>query len=131
MMYRPDNIFEAARVIRSELTRRLDATTAQEVDRRLACLLEEPDPLDKARAREIISILQENRATDERLKEFLNEHTSGTRLGQDSYSGLAGDPTLPSAPQYVCPIGNDYTWYQEGNDPIPLCPTHFVSLIPA
>ena len=52
--------------------------------------------------------------------------------------GLAPDLQLPGPPgavaaaRFVCPAGDDLTWFrQQAGDPVPMCGTHHVALVPA
>jgi len=81
---------------------------------------------DKTTAKVIRDLLQSYPATQAWLTEFLK-----TEPTQRSFQSLPGKPLLKSATKYICPIGNDYTWYREANEEIPLCPDHLVPLVPA
>lgn len=126
-MFTNDQVLEAARSLRPILSRLLDAEVAQQVDQQLAALLNHPDLDEASQADGIQEILDSYPATKTWLDDFLSDNSAIPK----NYSGLPGDPTLTPATKYVCPIGNDYTWYQEDNRPIPLCPTHLVSLVSA
>jgi hypothetical protein len=118
-------LLEAARTIRPLLLtlRDLDAETAQQVDQQLAELLNQSAVSDKVTAQQIRTLLQAHASTQKWLADFSNA------VSEQKSSSLPGDPTLQSAIKYVCPVGNDYTIYQEANEDIPLCPTHLVPLV--
>ena len=124
-MFSNAQVLEASRTLRSILPKLLDTDAAQSVDRQLAQWLNQTDIDEKTQSDRLREILKSHIETKAWWDEFLKNDTAI----QKSYSGLAGDPALQAATKYVCPH-NDYTWYREDGTPIPLCPTHLISLIP-
>jgi hypothetical protein len=126
-MFTNSQILEAARTLRPLLSQELDAETAQQLDQQLAQFLNKSDLDEDIQVDRLYDLLESHPKIKTWLADFLENATAI----QKNYGGLAGDPTLQPAIKHVCPIGNDYTWYQENSEPIPLCPTHLVSLAPA
>jgi hypothetical protein len=126
-MYHPADLLEAARSIRPLLPTLIEAE-ANSLDQQLAELLNQATPEDMTTAEAILTLLQSHPATQDWLAEFLK--ISPMQKGV-SYQTLPGSPALQPAPRYICPIANDYTWYLEAGEEIPLCKTHLVPLVPA
>lgn len=120
------DFLDAARTIRPLLPTLVDPEIAEQIDQHLAATLNQSATHDKSTAKAIRDILQSYPATQAWLTEFLK-----TEPTQRSFQSLLGDPDLPPATKYVCPIGNDYTQYREANEEIRLCKTHLVPLVPA
>ena len=120
------DFLDAARTIRPLLPTLVDTESAQQIDQQLATTLNQSTTDDRTIAKAIRDILQSYPATQAWLTEFLK-----TEPTQRSFQSLPGILDPQSATQYVCPIGNDYTWYREANEEIPLCPTHLVPLVRA
>jgi hypothetical protein len=128
-MFSNDHVFEATRHLRPHLSAIVDdAALAAQTDQQLAQLLTQTDLEEDQKADRIIELLNQNPATQTWLERWLNASDLKNIKG---YQPLPGDPPLLSATQYICPIANDYTWYREGNQSVPLCPTHLVPLVPA
>jgi hypothetical protein len=123
-MYDPTDLFEAARSIRPLLPKLLEAE-AIPVDQQLADLLNQSTTGERTIAAAILDLLQSKPPTQAWLEDFLRDPQRG------SYQPLPGMPALQPATKYVCPIGNDYTWFREGSEPVRLCETHLVPLVPA
>jgi len=120
------DFFDAARTIRPLLPTLVDTETAQQIDQQLAFTLNQSTTDDRATAKAIRDILQSYPSTQVWLTDFIK-----TDPTQRSFQSSLGDPYLPPATKYVCPIGNDYTQYREANEEIRLCKTHLVPLVPA
>ena len=129
-MYDPVDILEAARTIRPLLPDfpEFTARTVWVIDQQLSAYLNQPEADERTTARPILDLLQSYPATQTWLVNFL--FTEPNEKGS-AYQPLPGRPSLQRAAKYICPIGNDYTWYQTSDDDIPVCPTHLVSLVPA
>ncbi len=119
-MYDSRYLLEAAKSIRPFLEELLDSE-AYAVDAQLANLIarynmgESVDDL-------IIQLLHSYDETREWIEQFFEDSPK-------RFSSLPGDPTVPSAPKYDCPLGKDYTWYRfDSSEPIPICPTHKIKL---
>ncbi len=110
-MFTNSQILEAARTLRPLLPQALDADSAQTLDQQLAQLLNQTDLDEDTQVDRLYDILDSHPRTKSWLDDFLKNPTST----QKNYARLAGDPTLPGATKYVCPIGNDYTWFQENS----------------
>lgn len=123
-MYDPTDLLEAARSIRPLLPKLLEAE-AVPVDQQLADLLNQSTTGERTTAAAILDLLQSKPPTQAWLKDFLRDPQRG------GYQPLPGMPALQPATKYVCPLGNDYTWYQDGSEPVPFCPTHLVPLVTA
>jgi hypothetical protein len=120
------DFLDAARTIRPLLPTLVDPEIAQLIDQQLAATLNQSTTDGRTSAKAIRDILQGYPATQAWLTKFLK-----TEPTQRSFQSLQGDPALPPATKYVCPIGNDYTQYREANEEICLCKTHLVPLVPA
>jgi hypothetical protein len=127
MLFTNSQILEAARTLRPLLPQELDTTTAQQLDQQLAQLLNQTDLDENTQVDRLYEILESHPKIKSWLDDFLKNLTST----QKTYNRLSPDPGLQAATKYVCPSGNDYTWFREENEPIPLCKTHLVSLVPA
>jgi len=124
-MFTNDQLLAASRAIRPLLPKLIPAL-ADQIDRQLAQLLNQPDLDEDTQVDHLLEVLDAHPETKSWLDQFLQ--IPATERG---YSGLPGDLAPTAAPPYICPIGNDYTWYREANEEIPLCPTHLVPLVPA
>lgn len=124
-MFTNDQILAASRAIRPLLPK-LIPSLAEQIDQQLAQLLNQPDPDETTQVDRLLEVLDAYPETKSWLDQFLQ--TLATERG---YSGLPGDSPPAAATPYICPIGNDYTWYREANEEIPLCPTHLVPLVHA
>ncbi len=129
-MTQPRTITDAAHAIRSELSTLLDSATAEQVDQRLQILLTQTKPGQSVELL-ITEELRQFESTRAWMKRYLKGENPDQITRSLGDSRLAGNEALQPATKYVCPIGDDYTWYREGNEPIPLCPTHLVPLVPA
>jgi hypothetical protein len=126
-MFTNAQIFEASRTLRPYLAEVLgDIELAQQVDIKLAELINQTELEENAKADGITNILDGHSET----KNWLDSYLDNTKT-RGFYDPLAGDPALSKATKYVCPIANDYTWYGEVGSDIRDCPTHLVSLVPA
>jgi hypothetical protein len=122
-MFTNDQVLAASRAIRPLLPKLIPAL-AEQVDRQLAQLLNQPDLDETTQADRLLEVLDAHPETKSWLDRFLE--IPATERG---FYGLPGNPALAAATSYICPIGNDYTWYREANEEIPLCPTHLVRLV--
>lgn len=128
-MYKPEDIVEAARVIRLYLPDLL-GTESETVDQALA------DLQTRAAAGEsidnpILELLAERDATREWTRQFLSDKIPPPVMR--SYDPLAGSPSVIDATTYVCQVpGCPRVWYRPkaGFEP-PLCQEHKVPLVPA
>lgn len=93
---------------------------------KLAQLLNQPDLDETTKVDCLLEVLDAHPETKSWLDQLLE--IPATKRG---FSGLPGDPAPATATCYVCPLGNDYTWYREANEEIPLCQTHLVRLVPS
>jgi hypothetical protein len=124
-MFTNDQILAASRAIRPLLPKLIPAL-ANQIDRQLAQLLNQSDLDEDTQVDCLLEVLDTHPETKSWLDEFLQ--IPATERG---YSGLPGNPPLAAATPYICPIGNDFTWYREANEEIPLCPSHLVPLVRA
>jgi hypothetical protein len=124
-MYTNDQALAACRVIRPILPQLLAANLAQQVDDQLAQLLNETDLDEETKVDCLLAVLDTYPETKTWLDQFLELNSTP----KGDYS-LTGKPALQSATSYICPIGNDFTFYQEANEDVPLCRTHLVALVP-
>ena len=124
-MFTNDQVLSASRKIRPLLPK-LIPTLSAHIDQQLAAILNQASLDENARADRLLKVLDTHPETKSWLDEFLE--IPATERG---FAGLPGNPALAAAACYVCPVGNDYTWYREANEEIPLCPTHLVQLVPA
>ena len=124
-MFTNDQVLAACRAIRPLLPKLIPAL-ADQIDQQLAQLLNQPNLDETTKVDRLLEVLDAYPETKSWLDQFLQ--TPATERG---FSGLPGNPALAAATSYICPIGNDYTWYREANEDIPLCPTHLVPLVPA
>jgi len=124
-MYEPADILEAARSIRPYLPDLVGEPTADHLDQQLADLLTQTDtqpPIDNR----ILEILAAQDITRDWLAGFLQDKQQPDALR--SWSPLPGDPSMVSAPKFVCPQG-DYVWHRlRVGIESPRCPTHDVPL---
>ncbi len=124
-MFTNDQVLAASRAIRPLLPK-LIPTLADQIDRQLAQLLNQPDLDETTKVDRLLDVLDAHPETKSWLDQFLE--IPATERG---YSRPPGDSPLAAATPYICPIGNDYTWYREANEEIPLGPTHLVPLVRA
>lgn len=124
-MFTNDQVLAASRAIRPLLPKLIPAL-ADQIDQQLAQLLNQPDLDETTKVDRLLEVLDAHPETKSWLDRFLEQSTT-----KQKYYGLPGDPAPAAATSYICPVGNDYTWYREANEEIPLCPTHLVPLVPA
>lgn len=136
-MFTNDQVLAASRAIRPLLPK-LIPTLADQIDRQLAQLLNQPDLDETTKVDRLLDVLDAHPETKSWLDQFLEipatERGYSRLPGNPTFGGfyrLPGDPPLAAGTPYICPIGNDYTWYREANEEIPLCPTHLVPLVRA
>lgn len=132
-----DGVLAAARAIRPYLTELVGPVIADELDGRIAELLNNaPDSHE--------NVIRLRTLLDERKKTtgwFLSEVLADAPEYRPPYeqprylrdrgtAAPAGDSTAAiAAPCYTCPEGGDYVWYRpEVGTAIPDCPTHHVPL---
>ena len=123
-MFKPENVLEGARSIRPYLAELL-GMNAEQVDQQLADLLaraETGQEVDK----QILELLKSDEETYYWIAEFLSEPPESKGFQQ-----LPGQGRTQQTQKYICPIGNDYTYYRRSGESIKICPTHNVALIPA
>lgn len=124
-MFTNDQVLAASRAIRPLLPKLIPAL-AEQIDRQLTQLLNQTDLDETTKIDRLLEVLDAYPETKSWLDRFLQ--FPATERG---YYGLPGNLAPAAATPYICPIGNDYTWYREANEEIPLCPTHLVPLVPA
>ncbi|MGG6294924.1 hypothetical protein ACQ4M4_10900 [Leptolyngbya sp. AN02str] len=125
MFFDNDQILAASRTIRPLLPKLIPAL-ADQIDLQLSQLLNQTDLDETTQVNRLLEILDAHPETKSWLDQFLE-----IPAGERGYSRPPGDSPLAAATPYICPIGNDYTWYREANEDIPLCPDHLVPLVPA
>lgn len=118
----PEDVLECARSIRPELEE-LPVLEAERVDRQLADLLAQANTGQQVDA-QILNLLKQDEETYYWMAEFLSEPPESR-----GFQRLPGGGAVGQAHKYVCPLGNDYTWYRRGGEPIRTCPTHHVELV--
>lgn len=123
-MFKPEDVLEGARSIRPYLAELL-GTNAEQVDQQLAELLAHAETGQQV-DEQILELLKSDEETYYWIAEFLSQP-----LESKGFQGLPGQRRTQQAQKYICPIGNDYTWYRHGGEPIKICRTHDVALIPA
>jgi hypothetical protein len=129
-MTQSKSILAAAQDIRPHLAALLNPEIAQDVDSQLQTLLTQAE-FGQSVEIKITETLRNHQSTQEWMRRYLKgEHPVLITRSISSYSGLPGDSAPSVATKYVCPH-NDYTWYQEDTNAIPLCPNHLVPLITA
>jgi len=132
-MFTNDQVLAASRAIRPLLPKLIPAK-ADQIDRQLAQLLNQPDLDETTQVDRLLEVLDAYPETKSWLDQFLqipaNERIFYSLPGDPTFRP-GGDPHVGAANSYICPIGNDYTWYREANEEIPLCPTHLVPLVPS
>ncbi len=124
-MFTNNQVLAVCREIRPLLPKLIPAL-AEHIDQQLAQLLNQPDLDETTKVDRLLEVLDAHPETKSWLDQFLQLSTT-----ERGYSRPPGDSPLAAATPYICPIGNDYTWYQEANEEIPLCPTHLVPLVTA
>ena len=122
-MFTNDQVLAASRAIRPLLPKLIPAS-ADQIDRQLSQLLNQTDLDETTQVDRLLEVLDAYPETKSWLDQFLE--IPATERG---YYGLPGNPAPTTATCYICPVGNDYTWYREANEDIPLCPNHLESLV--
>ena len=127
-MYKDKDVLEGACAIRPYLTKLLETAKANQIDEKLAELLDKSQTGQKVDNR-ILKLVANQEATRTWMAAFL-EHNVPPEVAR-FYSPLPGQvSTVSGVARYVCPQG-DYVWYRRSvGEPIPLCPTHQLELIP-
>ena len=128
-MYKPEDILEAACVIRLYLPDLL-GTEAETVDQTLADLLAKASSGEGV-DNQILELLAEHDATRKWTRQFLSDKVPPpvTR----SFNPLAGSPSVIDANTFICQVpGCPRVWYRPkaGIEP-PKCQEHKVPLVPA
>lgn len=125
-------VTDAARAILPELPTLLDPETAKQVAQRLQVLLTQSES-GQSVDHLITEELRQLEPTRSWMKRYLKGESPDQITRSLGDSRLAGDERLPPATLYVCPQDNGCTepWYREIHEPIPLCETHLVPLVPA
>ncbi len=118
----PEDVLECARSIRPKLEE-LMGPEAERVDHQLADLLAQANTGQQVDNR-ILDLLKRDEETYYWIAEFLSEPPESR-----GFQRLPGSRLVGQASKYVCPVGNDYTWYRRGGEPIRTCPTHRVELV--
>jgi hypothetical protein len=127
---RDEDILEACRAIRPHLGELLGADLAEAVDRELAGLLARAEAGEKVE-NAMLGLLTRHGATREWTAHYLRSQEAGAADAERGYSPLPGTGSAISLDRYACPEG-DYEWFREDvDDPIPRCPAHDISLVPA
>ncbi len=121
---KPEDVLECARLIRPELEELL-GPEAEQVDRQIADLLAQANTGQQVDD-QILNLLKRDEETYYWMAEFLSQP-----LESRGFQRLPGRGAVGQAHKYVCPLGNDYTWYRRGAEPIKTCPTHHVALVTA
>ncbi|ESA32437.1 hypothetical protein N836_25870 [Leptolyngbya sp. Heron Island J] len=122
-MFTNEQALSASRAIRPLLPKLIPAQ-ADQIDQQLAQLLNQTDLDETTQVDQLLDVLEAYPETKSWLDQFLELPTN-----ERGYYGIPGNLAPTAADCYVCPIGNDYTWYREANEEIPLCPTHLVPLV--
>ena len=128
-MYSPEDVLEAARVIRLYLPDLL-GTEAKTVEHVLANLLAKAES-GEITDNQILELLAERDATREWTRQFLSDKVPPPVMR--SYDPLAGSQSVVDANTFVCEVpGCTRIWYRpkEGIEP-PICQEHKKPLIPA
>lgn len=129
-MFTNQQALDACRTIRPFLPQLLPSDLAKDIDQQLADLLNQERLEENEKVDRLLVILNSHEATKAWVENFLSFVSVRYHTRSDnSYAGLPGDPSLQTALRYVCPEKKDYIWYREGDDEIPLCPTHLVRLV--
>lgn len=129
MKYSPEEILEAARSIRPYLAQLLNPEEAQTMDEQLAELLAQVPEESTNVSEQIIKLLSSQETTREWVKKFLEDKLL-PEIEKAYQPTLSPHPSSPISGlvKYACPYG-DYVWYQrQVGEPIPICPTHEVTL---
>jgi hypothetical protein len=122
-MFTNDQVLAASRAIRPLLPKLIPAL-ADQIDRQLSQILNQTDLDETTQVDRLLKILDAYPETKSWVDQFLE--VPATERG---FSGLPGNLAPTAATCYTCPIGNDYIWYREANEEIPLCPTHLKRLV--
>jgi hypothetical protein len=122
-----EDILEAARTIRSVLPDMPGVDNPIAIDAALASALLKRD-VDAARAE-----LWRQRVTRRWSTEFVRLGLPPELVVEQTRSGAAPPPGhggVVAAPRFRCPQG-DYVWYRRtAVQPLPICPTHGVRVVP-
>jgi hypothetical protein len=125
MAFKPEDVLDGARSIRPFLQELLGDDAVQ-VDGQLAELLAQAKAGQQVHE-QILELLKSYPDTYNWIAEFLSE-----KQVSKGFEKLAGQSQAISAQKYICPEGDDYTWYRRViGTTIPICPTHGVLLIVA
>jgi hypothetical protein len=128
-----DGVLEAARAIRPYLGDLIGPAQASAIDDLIAREFNSPASLAETAGR-LRVLLEEHEDTAWFLTRVLADPSlhRPPYVQQVRYRGIispAGDPYLVAADRFACPRG-DYAWYRpEIGTPIPVCPTHHLTLI--
>jgi hypothetical protein len=126
-----EDVLESARSIRPELPELLDEE-ADFFDQQLADLLAQANA-GQAVEQPILDLLNCHDKTRKWVGEFLNKPLlpKGPLLpGAPEFQPLPGYSPAQSTIKYVCPVGNDFTRRLRSGEPVPICRTHQVALVP-
>jgi hypothetical protein len=132
-----DGVLAAARAIRPYLAELVGSVAADELDGRIAELLNDPTDTPETVVRLRMLLDEQTETTGWFLSEVLADaphyrppYQQPRYLRHRGMASPAGDSTTPiSAPCYACPRGGDYVWYRpDVGAAIPDCPTHHVKL---
>ena len=127
-------VVEVGRAIRPFLHELVAPAEADELDHRLAAILNAGSGKDTAS--ELRSLLESHQATSDFMTEVLDDtpyfrppQFQPTTLRDAGYQPLPGVQQPLHAGKFGCPYG-DYVWYRPSvGSPIPACQTHGVTLV--
>jgi hypothetical protein len=127
-------VAEVARAIRPFLTGLVPPAQADELDTRIASILNAGSQQEATR--ELRLLLESHQATSDFMAQVLADaphfrplRFQPSRLRDASFQPLPGEPQPVHAGKFGCPQG-DYVWYRPAvGVTIPVCPTHGVALV--
>lgn len=120
----PDDILDCARSIRPDLPDLLGAA-AEPIDQQLSDLLAQAHA-GQSVDQQILDLLKSNDKTRRWAGEFLSKPI----VSKGDFQPLPGQSEAQETTKYICPIGNDFTRRLRPGEPIPVCRTHQVALVP-
>jgi hypothetical protein len=129
--FNPEDVLESARSLRPELPELLDSE-ADSFDQQLADLLAQANA-GQAVEQPVLDLLNSHDKTRKWVGKFLNKSlppSSPLPPGMPEFQPLPGYSPAQSTIKYVCPIGNDFTRRLRSGEPVPVCRTHQVALVP-
>jgi len=130
-----EGVRAAARAVRQFLPDLVGPEEAGAVDAEIAGLLNRPEG-GRESLEQLREMLENREGTAAFLDAVLDDdpHFRPPQVrpgGMKSfgYNPMAGNIGSVAAPKYYCPEGNDFDWWQLGDEPRPLCPTHGCALV--